>query len=630
MTGEWRASRRWPQLAGAGDERFVREGSACLLKGRTASARRAALVGQVEAAAREGGCAWDAREALVVCADPSSAARLRPMLRASEVPGIADVRVLTCRELACDIVGRDQAREAVGVGLGSGRPRILSAYEVDFVVEDVKTLGARPKRLREMLKFLYRGWTELADEDPDWLITVEEIDTFSFLCAELAYLGAVMEPQVSNLATKALRLCPELRAEVATRQLFVLDYQNLSRASQLLCQLVAGERLVAVADDEACAEVHESYPYLPGVEDFARLNPAAHVVVVDEGETLAAPEGGLSCGGGTDGPRRCARVWETPQEEIDGVADEIAAAVKAGQDPTDIGVMALHPWWARRMGRALRQRGVPANVWYEPLELRGDIRELDRCCALRVVTLLRLLADPHDAPAWRSWFGFGDYLTRSNQFAAMRAELPDEARPGDVRRDLEAHGWDLGSDLDPLFARARGLRGSELLACLVQTLAGSDAPLPPVLRPLLSLGEDADAAQMVAELERLQFFAGIPEQKGVVVASYAAMAGLDFVQLYAVGFVNGLFPRTAFFDLTKVSINRQERMRAQDTRTAHAMAHLGREQVCVSHFKRAERTFADRVGLRQARIVAVDDEGTQVSEVEPSIYTDVVLGRTGA
>ncbi len=530
---------------------------------------------------------------------------------------------MTCRELACEVVAQPETASACDVAFTGGRARLLAAYEVDFVTEDVKTLGTRPGRLREMLKFLYRGWTELSDEDPEWLFTVEEIDTFAFLNDELRYLGAVMEPQVANLATKALRLDAGLRGRFARRRVFVLDYQNLSRASQLMCQLVALDDLQAFADPTTCAEVHESYPYLEGIAEFTRLNPAAQTVDLD---TTACSPTALAA------PARRELVWETPQDEVEGVAEEIAAAVAGGRAPEDIAVMAPHPWWAQSVGRALERRGVAANVWFAPLRLRGDIRELDRCLALRTVTLLRLLADPHDGVAWRSWFGFGDYLTRSNLFCSMRrdvepsGEISDDIS-GDVRRDLEAFGYDLGTDLDPLFAECRDLRGPELLGCLVRTLAGPEAELPGVLRPLCALGMDADAAAMVAELDRRQFFSGIPHRPGVTVSSFSALADLDFPQVYAVGFVNGLFPSAAYFDLTRVSVNKQAKMGEQDARTARAMARLARETLTVSRFERAEHAFAERTGIKQERVFAESDEGGMLAEVSASIYTDVLMGR---
>lgn len=725
-------SRRWWGMGGAQSPAFVRNGKACLVKGGAAGAVMGELVQRVEDVLAGGA---DPKDVLVLCADPTSAARMQAELGAARVEGAVEtlaelgasqaegaggqvagavrvagagevqvgpdvnraagageVQVLTCRELACAVLADPDSAAAMGMSFSSGRARLLSAYETDFLMEDVKTLGARPKRLREMLKFFYRGWTELADEDPEWLFTVEEIDTFEFLTCELQYLGAMMEPQVSNLATKALRMEGQVRERFARKHVFVYGYQSLSCASQLLCQLVAGEELVAGAGPDMGVDVFESYAYPAGVEDFVRLNPAAEVVEVGAQ--------------GVAGDKvRDAHSWKTPADEVEGTADAIAAAVEAGTNAEDIAVVTFHPWWTQQMARALQARGLQANAWLGAPKLHGDIRELDRCLGLRTVTLLRLLADEHDGMAWRSWFGFGDYLARSNQFAEMRrrvcgmhigegctvaaskraevhaqeaASACDEGATcgdarntcgtgatcgdahggatvvrsalgagatcgdvldargkgaarlsahGDVHGDLAAYGIDLDSDLKPLFAEVRDLRGPRLLAYLVETLAGPDVPLPASVRPLLALGPDADAAQMVAELDRLQFFSGVPARAGVTVASFAALADIDFDQVFVVGFANGIFPRADYFDLTKVTVDKQAKMGERDTRAARAMAGLGTRGLHVGSFERCERMLADRMGVKQVRIYAADDFGREMVEAAPSIYTDVLLGR---
>ena len=723
-------SRRWWGMGGAQSPAFVRNGKACLVKGGAAGAVMGELVRRVQDVLAGGA---DPKDVLVLCADPTSAARMQAELgvvRAGDAAetlaergvsqvegadgqvasavrgaGAGEVRVLTCRELACAVLADPDSAAATGMSFSSGRARLLSAYETDFLMEDVKTLGARPKRLREMLKFFYRGWTELADEDPEWLFTVEEIDTFEFLTCELQYLGAMMEPQVSNLATKALRMEGQVCERFARKHVFVYGYQSLSRASQLLCQLVAGEELVAGAGPDMGVDVFESYAYPAGVEDFVRLNPAAEVVEV-------------GVRGAAGDKVRDAHSWKTPADEVEGTADAIAAAVEAGANAEDIAVVTFHPWWTQQMARALQARGLQANAWLGAPKLHGDIRELDRCLGLRTVTLLRLLADWHDGMAWRSWFGFGDYLARSNQFAEMRrrvcgmhigegctvaaskraevraqevASACDEGATcgdargacgkgtacgdardacgagitcgdahggatversahgagatcgdardargvsaarlsahGDVHGDLAAYGIDLDSDLKPLFAEVRDLRGPRLLAYLVETLAGPDVPLPASVRPLLALGPDADAAQMVAELDRLQFFSGVPARAGVTVASFAALADIDFDQVFIVGFANGLFPRTDYFDLTKVTVDKQAKMGERDAHAARAMAGLGTRGLHVGSFERCERMLADRMGVKQVRIYAADDFGREMVEAAPSIYTDVLLGR---
>ena len=692
-------SRRWWGMGGAQSPAFVRNGKACLVKGGSAGAVMGEIVQRVKDVLAGGA---DPKDVLVLCADPTSAARMQAELGvaraegavetsaergvsrvegadgqvagaaraagAGEVQvgpdvnraaGAGEVQVLTCRELACTVLADPDSAAATGMSFSSGRARLLSAYETDFLMEDVKTLGARPKRLREMLKFFYRGWTELADEDPEWLFTVEEIDTFEFLTCELQYLGAMMEPQVGNLATKALRMEGQVRERFARKHVFVYGYQSLSRASQLLCQLVAGEELVAGAGPDMGVDVFESYAYPAGVEDFVRLNPAAEVVEVG------------AQGAGADKVRD-AHSWKTPADEVEGTADAIAAAVEAGANAEDIAVVTFHPWWTQQMARALQARGLQANAWLGAPKLHGDIRELDRCLGLRTVALLRLLADWHDGMAWRSWFGFGDYLARSNQFAEMRrrvcgmhigegctvaaskrAEVSAQeaasmrgegatcrdardargkgaaklSAHGDVHGDLAAYGIDLDSDLKPLFAEVRDLRGPRLLAYLVETLAGPDVPLPASVRPLLALGPDADAAQMVAELDRLQFFSGVPARPGVTVASFAALADIDFDQVFIVGFANGLFPRADYFDLTKVTVDKQAKMGERDAHAARAMAGLGTRGLHVGSFERCERMLADRMGVKQVRIYAADDFGREMIEAAPSIYTNVLLGR---
>ena len=702
-------SRRWWGMGGAQSPAFVRNGKACLVKGGAAGAVMGELVQRVQDVLAGGA---DPKDVLVLCADPTSAARMQAELGVARAEGAGEtlaelgavrvegadgqvagagwvedaarvagpaetgdapevqvgpdvnravdageVQVLTCRELACAVLADPDSAAATGMSFSSGRARLLSAYETDFLMEDVKTLGARPKRLREMLKFFYRGWTELADEDPEWLFTVEEIDTFEFLTCELQYLGAMMEPQVSNLATKALRMEGQVRERFARKHVFVYGYQSLSRASQLLCQLVAGKELVAGAGPDMGVDVFESYAYPAGVENFVHLNPAAEVVEVG------------ARGAGADKVRD-AHSWKTPADEVEGTADAIAAAVEAGANAEDIAVATFHPWWTQQMARALQARGLQANAWLGAPKLHGDIRELDRCLGLRTVTLLRLLADEHDGMAWRSWFGFGDYLARSNQFAEMRRRVcgmhigegctvaaskraevrvreaasecgkgatcgdARDARGksaarlsahGDVHGDLAAYGIDLDSDLKPLFAEVCDLRGPKLLAYLVETLAGPDVPLPASVRPLLALGPDADAAQMVAELDRLQFFSGVPARAGVTVASFAALADIDFDQVFIVGFANGLFPRADYFDLTKVTVDKQAKMGERDTRAARAMAGLGTQGLHAGSFERCERMLADRMGVKQVRIYAADDFGREMVEAAPSIYTNVLL-----
>ncbi len=95
-----------------------------------------------------------AHSVLVLCATPQAARLFSERLAArAGAERAADATVTTARALALDVLADDGARR------WSGRePRLLTAFEETFLMEDMKVSGLRPKRLREMLKFFYRSW----------------------------------------------------------------------------------------------------------------------------------------------------------------------------------------------------------------------------------------------------------------------------------------------------------------------------------------------------------------------------------------------------------------------------------------------------------------------------------------
>ena len=104
---------------------------------------------------------------------------------------VDEVTVTTPRALALDVLSDAEAMR------WSGRePRLLTAYEELFLLEDMKACGLRPKRLREMLKFFYRSWTELADDDPNWLVARRGIQ-----CAHAAE-GRIWPPRAASPSLK--------------------------------------------------------------------------------------------------------------------------------------------------------------------------------------------------------------------------------------------------------------------------------------------------------------------------------------------------------------------------------------------------------------------------------------------
>lgn len=244
---------------------MVRE---CIL-GKVASGKTEALVHRVvEYLSGQS----NSKGVLVLAASPDAAETLKRHLAAAlDIPantlGEQGVRVSTPRTIALEVLGNPKAQAACG-----RKPRLLLPFEENILLEDVKASGLRPKRLREMLKFFYRSWTELADDEPSWLVSEEEVQVHRLLKECLAFTGGILPNELSNLAVKWLHADATAREAASYDLVLVDDYQLLSRASQVLAGLLACEGLVVTGDMQATSEVFEEYPYATGLIEFAQAD----------------------------------------------------------------------------------------------------------------------------------------------------------------------------------------------------------------------------------------------------------------------------------------------------------------------------------------------------------------------
>jgi hypothetical protein len=166
------------------------------------------------------------------------------------------------------VLGTPVAREALGRGT-----HLLADFERTFFLEDMKVTGIKSRRLREMLKFFSRSITELADRDPDWLITVEERETHAFAQDVLRFMGSIHPVEVSNAAATVLEANPELRAQASAAHVFVSHYEAANRASQFFCQLIARDELGICFDPHGSVEAEDPYPYADGFDEFRAAHP---------------------------------------------------------------------------------------------------------------------------------------------------------------------------------------------------------------------------------------------------------------------------------------------------------------------------------------------------------------------
>lgn len=651
---------------------------AVLVEGAVGCGKTTRLVERA-AALLEGGAAPS--DLLVLAATPDAARMLAARLEAA--CGAA-VEATCVREVALGLLATEGGR-----AFSDRAGRLVTPVEMGFIMEDMKTCGLKNRRLKEMLKFFYRSWTELvedADGNADWLLAGEEADVHGLLKGILDFTGGILEPELSALAVRYLLADGEALAGAQRAHVLVDDYQMLSRASQHVANLLARDSIAVAADPAAVVEVFDSYPYGEGVGEFTQANADCERIVLTESHACgaaahaasrlredAAP-GAPEITGVGDAPATdsfTARESADPAAEVAAVAEAVEAALGAGCAPEDVYVLTFHPAWMRQVLRALAARDIAAAAPVEGRLSVGDYRDLDRCAAARLLTALALVANAHDALAWRAWCGFGDYLANSAVFADMRAEADEQGKDLVAMLDEVAAaapeegfpGTGIGRVLDAyrtgrtLIEQAQGLEGDELIGALASALnltgengehamqlvraltapepkpvvstsdtsSDANAPVPApsnAVAPTSSETDTAapsDAQTLIARARNRMSAPAFEAAEGcVLVGDSAHLTGRAPAMLVLAGFTNGFFPTRDFFDATVTTPDKQKLVRATDTRRLYAAAGKATQRLIASWFTSTSLVEAETLKLEIAR--AKLRRGERIAVTTPSIY----------
>ena len=692
--------------------------TAALIEGGVGCGKTAALIARVATLLEDGVAPEDM---LMLAATPDAARVLAArLIKVVGERGTA-IEVTCTRNVALGLLASEDGRAF------SGRAgRLVTPLELGFIMEDMKTSGLKQRRLREMLKFFYRNWTELAggtEDDDGWLIPGEEADVHALLKDALRFTGGILEPEAAAMAVRFLLARPDALAGAQRACVLADDYQMYSRASQHLANLLARDSITVAADPTAVVEVFDSYPYGEGIGEFTQANEGCERIVLNESRACAAaaraanrlrasldagaaplrdteteddvPSPSQSASSASRGtaatpaiPDRVAAAasfatleTDDPAAEMASVADAVQTALEAGADPSSIYVLAFHPAWERRVARALEARGIATATPVRGHVAAGDYRDLDRCAPARLLTALALVADAHDALAWRAWCGFGDYLANSAVFADMRAEA--DARNQNLVAMLDKvaaaapeegfPGTGIGRVLDAcragraLIERAQSLEGDELIGVLADALdlpadererttrlvgaltapepepdalvvgasfsTAASAPSPSdTTTPTPSdaaIAAPSDARALVARARRRMNAPVFENAEGCVrVGDSAHLTGLSPVTLVLCGFVNGFFPTRDYFDATVTTPDKQKLVRATDTRRLYAAAGKATQRLAASWFTSIGLVEAEtlkleigRVKLRRGERIAVTAPSIYLADIDPGAET---------
>lgn len=578
-----------------------------IIEGAPFSGKTTRLIEEIQDAIESG---FDPADMAVFAASPSAAQDLGRRLADLGIP----VTTTVPREHFLQLLADDEARAITG-----RIPRLMLPFEYDFFLEDLKTSGLKPRRLREILKFFYRGMADGDSAHEDWLVTNEERELMALISDTLAFTGAMLEAEVSPLVVRALREGATLRSRSTISLVFVDDYALLSRTTQEALVLLSGERLV-VTDGVEGVESFEAYPNGEGTAQLAAWFPAARIVELGEVSLPARQEEVVEA--------------ETVVREMTAVARLASQALQDGCAPWDMVVAAEHPAWRRNIARVLESSGVRAALVPSTAFLRCDVRREAGSAAARLATVLALAANARDGVAWRAWCGFGDYLANSNGFRSLcqrgrNGGLAAVLQAGELQPDL-LDGLDAMGSIrrieiahqqgEALLARLAGLEGDALLRAAMDEVEGPDAAIPAALLAcaLPEGAQDASAAAMVERLRQAAFFPRFATSEAVRVGSFGQIAGLAPRVLVIAGAMNGFFPKADLFDGTVLTVDQRQRRAEVAERVARAVRARASERVVLTLTAQLPLEDAERLGLVVERIALVD--GQRMARLEPSMY----------
>lgn len=551
------------------------------------------------------------------------------------------VTITTAQDACLHVLDLSVARAFTG-----RNPRVLAPFEYNFFLEDLKTLGHPVRALRKMLTHFRR---ELAEGVPvsEVALPGTEKETWDVAQRLLNFEGGMLSEEVASLCIEVLKDAA-CRAEVQSFE-YVLcdDFQNLSHAQQTALCLMASKQVVVAGNVGQTVSLATDFPHPDGFRDFDALrhgvqcftleaafgNVSAdqfcNAILAHDSASAPAP---TAYKGATDNLQYI--KWNTPEEELDGLCKYAFYALETSDESqsiplreSDLCFVVPNKHWARMFEAMLAKRGfTTSTLGFDPIA--GDPRENSRNQVLRAYTLMNLIAHPQDGVAWRTWCGYGNYLTNSDAWshlmeyayaanltlldalASLPAQVSEDGNSPFLRAGVLAQAWNEGQELIARFANRRGY------ALLKAVDADTLPAFAPVARTIM--GEET-AEEIFAAFHTLIFaptYASDPH--AIHVCSYAAVVGCAHKWVIAPGCVNGFMPHRDAFEAVSTEEARTDVMNRDRRLFANALA-TSTNKLTISTFSRSSLELAEGTKMQVNRVRS-DANGNRTALVSPTCF----------
>lgn len=532
--------------------------------------------------------------ATIVCASAFLARRLGASIAEGPLAGKAEA--VTVRDIALGILALPAVQESV-----KRTDRILDENELDVLVEDLKITGTSPQRLRRMIDSFYRHISNGELDAADWLADPDEAKVFAVLEENLEARRACLPCEV---AAKAHRGLVAAGITVEPQTFVVCGFDALSASAQQLLEYLSGGEIIAFGTDPFCACADEPYSSPAKMTAFS----ASEDTVILKATAPRAES-------------RPLEVLETPYGEFERIADLAASSLEEGVSPEEIAIAAPNATWCTRIAQTLGKRGIASFADAPSRKIKGDPRDAKACGPIKLAAFVKLLENPDDITAWRTFVGAGDYLLRSDGFLELLAyarehslDVLEAARemgdPAGVDRFTESFRKLLGPirEYDGLCAVwANGTAADVRSAMEAHDLA--------LGKPGECLGSDGDRPNLAAFLDACRQTSADDAPTGICITPYSRTTSHPSRILIISGMVDGFLPkRDAVEDA--FDIDHRARAFARDRRFLQSLESTARQTVHHTAFDHDALENAAALGMATDRIYFHD--GRRMARLRPS------------
>lgn len=592
---------------------------------------------------------------ILVCAASSIAAA---QLRERMDTAAGGIEVTTPWEMCVRILSTKRAIASTG-----RTPRVLADFEMLMLMKDMEMLGGDRKRDKEIVKYLLREWTELGEDKPRFLMTLEESNLNDGMKERLALRGGVLKHELANIAVRYLRDDIEACSAASVPYVLVDDYQNLCLASQILVEMLAETQIIVAGNSSQCCEVLDPYPYREGFDKFFErhegqgleryelkgtyLSVSVATAVscfLDSSESLSGQATALAgLGTESDIPADLVthvesglfalRPSDSPASEVAELVSEITDLDQAACKDTLVVVPDA------RCGRLLEAElscaGMPSCFLMTGQPAWGRVSDDVSNGLFRAYTLLNLAANPSDGVAWRAWFGYGDSLLNCGAWRELEgfAAQNSLALVDALQRIFLEDEKSLLAQVPHMALHANAY--AQACEAIVEMRSVGMSEIPRKLAQLSGVDEVAievafmseSAASTVQEVfekaQRKLMLPEFPECVGIRIATPSAASGLTASRAYVVRAVDGLYPGFAAINPDD-TVNHRRAFMATDERAFFVALTRGTQDLFVSYPKREALEHATKSHMRVARISACGNE--RMATLAPSRFIAALAG----